>query len=58
MLHRTGGPSVLEYADVPTPRPAAGEVLVKADTIGVSVPECWCAKAPTRGCRHRRRSPR
>ncbi len=39
LLSRTGGPSVLEYVDVPTPEPKPGEVLVKADTIGVSRPE-------------------
>jgi NADPH2:quinone reductase len=39
LLSRTGDPSVLEYVDVPTPQPKAGEVLVKADTIGVSRPE-------------------
>jgi len=39
LLSRTGDPSVLEYVDVPTPRPRAGEILVKADTIGVSRPE-------------------
>jgi NADPH2:quinone reductase len=39
LLRRTGDPSVLEYVDVPTPRPNAGEVLVRADTIGVSRPE-------------------
>jgi NADPH2:quinone reductase len=39
LLTRTGDPSVLDYVDVPTPRPKAGEVLVKADTIGVSRPE-------------------
>jgi NADPH2:quinone reductase len=39
LLTRTGDPSVLEYVDVPTPRPKAAEVLVKADTIGVSRPE-------------------
>jgi NADPH2:quinone reductase len=39
VLNRTGDPSVLEYKDVPTPRPQPGEVLVKADTIGVSRPE-------------------
>jgi NADPH2:quinone reductase len=39
LLTRTGNPSVLEYVDLPTPRPQAGEVLVKADTIGVSRPE-------------------
>jgi NADPH2:quinone reductase len=39
LLTRTGEPSVLEYTEVPTPRPKAGEVLVKAHTIGVSRPE-------------------
>ena len=39
LLTRTGDPSVLDYVDVPTPRLAAGQVLVKADTIGVSRPE-------------------
>lgn len=39
LLTRTGDPSVLDYVDVPTPRPKTGEVLVKADTIGVSRPE-------------------
>ncbi|HEX2217115.1 MAG TPA: zinc-binding dehydrogenase, partial [Xanthobacteraceae bacterium] len=39
LLTRTGDPSVLEYVDMPTPKPAADQVLVKADTIGVSRPE-------------------
>jgi NADPH:quinone reductase len=39
LLRRTGEPSVLEYTEVPTPVPGPGEVLVKADTIGVSMPE-------------------
>src|SRR6478735_5608961 len=39
LLTRTGDPSVLDYVEVPTPEPKAGEVLVKADTIGVSRPE-------------------
>jgi NADPH:quinone reductase len=39
LLTRTGDPSVLEYVEVPTPVPKSGEVLVKADTIGVSRPE-------------------
>ena len=39
LLSRTGDPSVLEYEDVPVPRLNRGEVLVKADTIGVSRPE-------------------
>jgi NADPH2:quinone reductase len=39
LLSRTGDPSVLEYVDVPTPAPKPGEVLVRADSIGVSRPE-------------------
>src|ERR1700741_716064 len=39
LLKRPGDPSVLDYVEVPTPRPQPGEVLVKADTIGVSRPE-------------------
>lgn len=34
-----GGPEVLEYTDVPTPTPGPGEVLVRADTIGVGKPD-------------------
>ncbi len=39
LLTRTGDPSVLDYVELPTPHPRAGEVLVKADIIGVSRPE-------------------
>ena len=54
LLTRTGDPSVLDYVDVPTPRPRDDEVLVKADTIGVSRPELlvrrgtyqWMPKLP------------
>jgi NADPH2:quinone reductase len=35
-ISRTGGPDVLDYVDVPTPSPGPGEVLVKADAIGVN----------------------
>jgi len=34
-ISRTGGPDVLEYVDLPTPKPARGEVLVRAHAIGV-----------------------
>ena len=37
---KTPGPaSVLEYVDVPTPEPKAGEVLVRAHAIGVGMPD-------------------
>ena len=39
VIRRTGDPAVLEYVETPTPRPRDGEVLVRADTIGVSMPE-------------------
>jgi NADPH2:quinone reductase len=39
LLRRPGDPSALEDVEVPTPVPGDGEVLVKADTIGVSIPE-------------------
>jgi NADPH2:quinone reductase len=44
VLRQPGGPSALEYTEVPTPVPADGEVLVKADTIGVSMPEVLVRK--------------
>jgi NADPH:quinone reductase len=44
LLRRPGGPSALEYAEVPMPVPGDGEVLVKADTIGVSMPEVLVRK--------------
>lgn len=33
---QTGGPEVLEYVDVDTPRPGAGQVLVRLEAIGVN----------------------
>jgi NADPH2:quinone reductase len=35
-ISRTGGADVLELVDLPTPRPGAGEILVKAHAIGVN----------------------
>ena len=34
-----GPPSVLEYVEVPTPEPREGEVLVRAEAIGVGMPD-------------------
>ena len=44
LLRQPGGPGALEYVEVPTPVPGDGEVLVKADTIGVSMPEVLVRK--------------
>lgn len=38
-MERTGPPEVLRYLDVPRPDPAAGQVLVRAHSIGVGMPE-------------------
>jgi NADPH2:quinone reductase len=35
-ISRPGGPDVLDLVEVPTPSPGPGEVLVKADAIGVN----------------------
>ena len=35
-IAETGGPEVLRYVEKPTPTPAAGEVLIRADAIGVN----------------------
>ena len=34
-IRTTGGPEVLEYINLPTPKPGRGDVLVRADAIGV-----------------------
>jgi NADPH:quinone reductase len=47
-ITRTGGPEVLEYVELPTPEPAAGEVLVKAHAIGVCMPETYVRKGSYR----------
>lgn len=36
VCHQHGGPEVLRYEAVPEPKPASGEVLVKAEAIGVN----------------------
>lgn len=39
LLHRTGGPEVLELHDVPLPQPGPGQVRVRAEAIGVGRPD-------------------
>jgi len=43
-ITETGGPDVLKYVELPTPRPGPGEVLVKAHAIGVCMPETLVRK--------------
>jgi NADPH2:quinone reductase len=38
-LSAPGGPEALEYVEMPTPRPGPGEVLVRAESIGVGRPD-------------------
>jgi NADPH2:quinone reductase len=38
-IRTTGGPEVLEFVDLPTPQPKDDEVLVKAHSIGVGMPD-------------------
>ncbi len=40
-ITETGGPEVLKYIDLPTPKPGPGQVLVKAHAIGVCMPEIY-----------------
>jgi NADPH:quinone reductase len=54
-----GPPSVLDYVEVPTPEPQAGEVLVRAHAIGVGMPDVmirrgvynWMPRCPRRRAR-------
>ncbi len=43
-IYRTGAPEVLEYLDLPTPMPSPTQVLVKAHSIGVGMPEIMVRK--------------
>jgi NADPH2:quinone reductase len=39
--HRTGGPEVLRYEEVPTPTPGPGQVLVRIAAVGVNFIEVY-----------------
>ena len=34
-FHKTGGPEVLVYEDVPDPMPKDGEVLIRIEAVGM-----------------------
>lgn len=36
VVHEFGGPEVLKFEDIPTPKPAAGQVLVRVHGVGVN----------------------
>src|SRR5277367_3869280 len=36
IVHEFGGPEVLKYEEVPTPKPAAGQILVRIHGVGVN----------------------
>ncbi len=42
VIDRTGGPDVLRLADVPTPEPAAGEILIRVACAGVNPADWKC----------------
>lgn len=44
LIRETGGPSVLQPTELPTPRPGRGEVLVRAEAIGVNRPDVLIRK--------------
>ena len=41
LFHHHGGPEVLQYADFPTPEPAAGQVLVRLKAAGLNRVDLW-----------------
>ena len=36
VCHEHGGPEVMKYEEIAKPEPAAGEVLIQAEAIGVN----------------------
>jgi len=47
-MTRPGGPEVLQYVELPTPRPGPDEVRIKAHAIGVCMPETLVRKGAYR----------
>ena len=43
-IHETGGPEVLELADLPIPQPGPGQVLIRVEAVGVNFIEIYFRK--------------
>ncbi len=43
-IRATGGPEVLELAELPIPQPGAGQVLLRVEAIGVNFIEAYFRK--------------
>ena len=43
-IHETGGPEVLELAELPIPQPGPGQVLIRVEAIGVNFIEIYFRK--------------
>jgi len=43
-IHETGGPEVLQLADLPIPQPGPGQVLIRVEAIGVNFIEIYFRK--------------
>jgi NADPH2:quinone reductase len=43
-IHETGGPEVLRLAELPTPQPGAGQVLIRVEAAGVNFIEIYFRK--------------
>src|ERR1035437_7666465 len=40
-IHETGGPEVLQLADLPIPQPGPGQVLIRVEAVGVNFIEVY-----------------
>ncbi len=43
-IHETGGPEVLELAELPIPQPGPGQVLIRVEAIGINFVEIYFRK--------------
>ncbi len=43
-IHATGGPEVLQLAELPIPEPGAGQVLIRVEAVGVNFVEIYFRK--------------